>query len=705
MNDLRTQDDFLLDNTDSDTDDSTKGAPPNFELPSPSSAQHKQNIFERVICAIGSLENLDIAAIQKDTDAEKQVLAVASILMEFFDGLPACLHGDMYSNQVMTAYRHFARLAFMNQLFALRKAFRLIRRPRSTFSTTVDVCWTDVVLAKLSLMSIALATGIYPDELGVPSSNSLICQQRHNYILAAMQLPESWSSIFSVVTSHNSSPAAKRVALRLLYTVYVLGSQLNDYDPWIATDADTEEFASTCLQMLNQAHSAVHGTLPIDNAQVAVHLAILISLFSSVRQSDNFKVDIEEVRPLSLSCLLEAMQAIIMYDIEAPVIYVAFPRNQLNPGLTMLMRWGNFFPWCWLLWDDNRIAGFECIVYSSTTWLSQLKYQYDDTVLFQADSMQRLYYFIQKHPYSSLRMLLQIILHAIDYLRGQENRGRLPLIFISVVSKSCWAIGRIMTSGTDVGRYMSSICSCMLNVFLCLHENADLEAIVVKEMTLESLVHVDDPTFRNHLKNVLAIMPCAIQVMVDNAIATAKSALTGTTEGSTVEGRISLVRDTVNFLVICWHKGCENCALRGPSSTLLNLTADLALAGFPLSQDLICCLWTALAVVSAYPNLAADMGAERRNELTDRVVTENNTSLIVVVSFANYIAAAKPDMGTLRYAEAWNYLSGTFLMVLRGDFPEEEDLITLVAPAICYALSVLLSIPGTKLYSSQTRPG
>jgi len=104
------------------------------------------------------------------------------------------------------------------------------------------------VLANLSLLSVALASGVHPDGLSAPNTNSLMFQQRHNYFLAAAQLPgesiyacrvlitrysESWSHIFSTVTSQRSSPAAKRLAVHLLHAVYVLGSQLNNYDPWL----------------------------------------------------------------------------------------------------------------------------------------------------------------------------------------------------------------------------------------------------------------------------------------------------------------------------------------------------------------------------------------------------------------------------------------------------------------------------------------
>ena len=141
------------------------------------------------------------------------------------------------------------RVTFIIQLFELRKTFRLIRRRRFPFSTTVAICWTDVVLANLGLFSVALTSGVCPDGLTATNTNGLICQQQHNYFLAAAQLPggsvygchirltresEHWLHVHSMTTLHRSSPAAKKLAIRLLHAVYVLGAQLNDYDTWDA---------------------------------------------------------------------------------------------------------------------------------------------------------------------------------------------------------------------------------------------------------------------------------------------------------------------------------------------------------------------------------------------------------------------------------------------------------------------------------------
>ena len=80
----------------------------------------------------------------------------------------------------------------------------------------------------------------------------------------------------------------------------------------------------------------------------------------------------------------------------------------------------------------------------------------------------------------------------------------------------------------------------------------------------------------------------------------------------------------------------------------------------------------------------------------------NASDLPDSVSFANYLTVDIPDIDGLRLAEAWDYLSGVFLMILQGNFPEEDEFMVVVAPAICSALEKLLAVPGTTCKVSDT---
>ena len=45
--------------------------------------------------------------------------------------------------------------------------------------------------------------------------------------------PEKWQSMINIMASNNTSPATKRLALRLLFATYVMGPHLTGRIPWV----------------------------------------------------------------------------------------------------------------------------------------------------------------------------------------------------------------------------------------------------------------------------------------------------------------------------------------------------------------------------------------------------------------------------------------------------------------------------------------
>ena len=43
---------------------------------------------------------------------------------------------------------------------------------------------------------------------------------------------EKWQAVPGVISSERASPAAKRLALRMTFAVYIIGPQFSGYDPW-----------------------------------------------------------------------------------------------------------------------------------------------------------------------------------------------------------------------------------------------------------------------------------------------------------------------------------------------------------------------------------------------------------------------------------------------------------------------------------------
>ncbi|KAF8641068.1 hypothetical protein AX17_000712 [Amanita inopinata Kibby_2008] len=681
--------------------------------------------LEKIAFAIEAIENCDLVSIQENPRYESSILVQAGLLIDFLDGVSISLRDQMHLDQFLTVYKHFARSTFLDHLFKLRKLFRSMacRGRRGDITISVDVCWVDIILANISLVSVALASGMGPDELGTSDAHSLACQRRENYALAAAQLPESWSSLMLVIVSNNSSPAAKAVALHLLYTAYVLGNHLNDLDPWGVADADPGELANVCLHALQHTSANVFSVTDVAkcaDVQKALHYSILISLFISSQQTVKREAQGWYLRPQTLNSISEAVGYVMTYDLDDSIAALPFPREHPSPGQTLLLKWGNVVPGCWRLWDDHRVANSEYIVYMTATWI----YHFcpDNVSVIDEDPM-------QAYPDSTLCVLLQVIHYSTLYSGATigSNDAPLPAPLVVILHKACRFICRIIETGTEIGRHMSNLCNCVLKLLLHIigrdGPEESLDLFQVKQMALETLLCIDDDTFQRQLGCALSdtnVLQHAIEngtVSIPNfyaflknpAIARIKWLIghlptffsfddNGCLSTAKHIGKdLTFVRAILNFLIICWHKKYEGYVSHGTASTLLNLLAVLVTA--PSSHNIIALkqlhneLWTALGVVAICPRIRICMSFERQQTLWDWTVRSKYKDLIIAgETFSFFVPEPMRVHDTLRYAESWDYLSSILLMIIEGDFVENEDLALLVSPSICGSLLILLQV-------------
>lgn len=124
--------------------------------------------------------------------------------------------------------------SFLSILFDYRKVFHGLAAEdlvSGAVASTI-ICWVDVIFAKLSEASVVVAGGL---RLGFSQAYQFEDLRKHldeDCLRAAAQLPEKWLSLPKVISSKSASPAAKRTALRLLLSVYIIGPQLQECDPW-----------------------------------------------------------------------------------------------------------------------------------------------------------------------------------------------------------------------------------------------------------------------------------------------------------------------------------------------------------------------------------------------------------------------------------------------------------------------------------------
>jgi hypothetical protein len=116
---------------------------------------------------------------------------------------------------------------------------------------------------------------------------------------------DTWSSVPTVISSGRASPAAKRLALRLTFAVYIMGPQFTDSDPWCGGCVgrctlcptpilifDASFSASDMLEIMHSCITHIPYAIPLEalspndelQKQERIGYAMIISLFA-VRHS------------------------------------------------------------------------------------------------------------------------------------------------------------------------------------------------------------------------------------------------------------------------------------------------------------------------------------------------------------------------------------------------------------------------------------
>ncbi|KAG0709008.1 hypothetical protein DFH29DRAFT_870594 [Suillus ampliporus] len=144
--------------------------------------------------AVKTLESLDFSLIRKDASLHGAIQESSTALLEF-------LHVVLTTSP--TSAQDVRRM--MESLAHIR---RLVQELKTIAVVPIVISWVDAVLAKLGDVVSCVASAIHDRDLD-------------------NDLPEDrWDSIPSILTSEKASPAAKRLALRLLVSRYVLHPQL-----------------------------------------------------------------------------------------------------------------------------------------------------------------------------------------------------------------------------------------------------------------------------------------------------------------------------------------------------------------------------------------------------------------------------------------------------------------------------------------------
>ncbi|KAJ7169676.1 hypothetical protein C8R46DRAFT_1089624 [Mycena filopes] len=657
--------------------ESSKSHPGRDLPPLDSQYERESKAVTDAIQDIQRLELPDIETIINDTAIHQTISAASNSILTFLDCVERAPHSEY---EKLTIVGQLFDVSFLTVLFEHRKIFHRIAA-QSLDSTEADasgavVCWVDGILSKLGDVTIAVASGVSLDVTLPLFAGSDSDLRAEDGLRAASQLPSDWHSVIEVVASERSSPAAKRLALRLLFSASVLGPFLC---PWRERRVTQYAMIEVLDRWVNQTRASVFSASRAGDQlamQERLNFAMVFSLFATANREHRTSPDDSPLRPHTLGCLLNMLQNILHPDDPISSLQFAAPPEYLDPAQTVLLRWGDIASWCWETWDDHRVADAETIVFLTSIWLRHVDTQRppgDESMTISTAS-----------SIAILRVLHQVVLSLSTVVASSEVEP--PSLSMTMISRACFnavkSITYLLSKQKEDERWIvSGLCKYLLNLFVLLGIERE-EISQVNDYIIEALSLIDADTLNICIMHVQQEANLRFAARLCERFAGVRSLLQ--------QKQISkwdLVRSTLNFAVVVWFSRTPRCLLRESVSPLLANVVELLLQDISASKALGDALLIAASAARRDPSLTD----ENQESIWQFAITSIRSELDIASAFAHYITTSKSLCNPLCCAEAWRCLGEVFLLILKHHYIEEQEpLALLVCPTLCRALMRLL---------------
>ncbi|KAF8912803.1 hypothetical protein CPB84DRAFT_1957224 [Gymnopilus junonius] len=642
------------------------------------------------------IQNLfrNVSFLGKSADVVEEVLLCSAKLVEFLDRLPRLLNNHDQISGCLKAFSALVDLSFIERLFEYRSFFR------AQFTLTV-VTWVDEFLAKLSSLVCTVAAGTTLVTHSVPfHSDSIGLQKRNDAILAASQLPETWNDVKRVLGSDNSSPAARRIALSLMFAIYVMRPQLtltrNDLQLSSNLDMIESLFISAKIMSLRFQSPA----FPLDSLEERTSAAMLISLLSVVDnpldhqtyliQPLRFRTEVQEY-------LLDLISATVGLDAG-----LFLPVENLDIPQTLLLRWGNVVPWSWSVWTDERNANTEYIRAVTITWLHHMTRPVfaalstsEHEKIFSRDFRRCLFPDVTM----SSRKILHLLRDALSVLVQGNSLLDFPFSPLpGLLAKLCWAtIHLLEMNNVEICSPIQELAEDYSRTFLVLfcYLGFSEKEVVVQNLIVEALALIQNHSFSRCLQYTLQNKTLQFARKLDQSIRSSAKFFSQDEQGVPSGSRfaITAAKSLLNFLTIILLKdGERNIVLQ--DLALFYLDVIITFLASPRSEfvEQKYLLDSVLLSLCAFQSHAAAHSVTRFPEgIWPLVINVGNGNIATAAIFAEYLLLTELLCDRILCAEAWHFLLASLSAIIDPDITKQEEPLALLScSVICEALSKLI---------------
>ncbi|KAG2149856.1 hypothetical protein BD769DRAFT_1381585 [Suillus cothurnatus] len=339
---------------------------------------HSSDPINAVNSAVKILESLDFSLIRKDASLHGTIQESSTSLLEFLHVVltmsPTSSHDVRH---MMECLAHILRPSFLNLLFQYRRLFHAlaVQELKKVAVVPIIISWVDAVLAKLGDVVSCVASAMHDRYLDEELPEALRKRREEDNLRAAAQLPDRWDSVPSILTSEKASPAAKRLALRLLVSQYVLQPQLALHPRVVGAPLDDSmvsllpyltNFMQQTVGQLSEC-SPLHAQHQ-SGFQRRMNCAMLLSLFAFVDLTMSAKDTETDVpfRPYTLATVMRLLRFVMLVDNTLSAQTVVSPCQDLDAPWVVLILWRHFVPWTWRLLTECNGSDSETIIFLTT---------------------------------------------------------------------------------------------------------------------------------------------------------------------------------------------------------------------------------------------------------------------------------------------------------------------------------------------------
>lgn len=267
--------------------------------------------------------------------------------------------------------------SFLKLIFQYRQLFRAVAAKDLVpgFAVPTTVCWVDIILAKMGDLSALVATDFRTCPSDKSFTNVFAVRQQEDRLKAALQLPDNWDMVPSLLTSDRASPAAKRLVVHVLFGSYMLYPRLSaasighELFPRSLPIELTEYILSIDRQTLEPMVIAGQGYqfLVEQDRLVQAMVLTLLAVTNMSAQTDTEPRSVPPFRPQTNSAIIRLLNFIMDKDDFTPIIFC--PLEELNVASILLVRLNVVPLWCLGVWMECQSFRADIFVHLAATYL------------------------------------------------------------------------------------------------------------------------------------------------------------------------------------------------------------------------------------------------------------------------------------------------------------------------------------------------